>query len=328
MRAVLFLLVGLLAVLVRAAEPPLVVSPQATGVLRVTGNPEMVAIVARWAAVFQRDHAGVRIEAHLTGSDTGIAALSTARADIALLGRAPTSSEVQAFEWIFRYKPAQVEIMTGSLGHPGHSPALVLFVHRDNPLAQLTLAQVDAIFGTEHRLLPANIRTWGQLGLTGAWADKTIQLYGPDAMSGTGRFFRHAVLNDSRMINWDAFTEFSDTEIPRVATHDAGRQILTALAADRYGLAVANLGFPQPGVRSLALDGILATQDSLIARQYPLTRSVLAYFNRKPGASMDPLVGEFLRYILSAAGQQEVTRAGTYLPLTPKVATEQARRLN
>ena len=104
--------------------------------------------------------------------------------------------------------------------------------------------------------------------------------------------------------------------------------LATALAADRYGLAVANLGFPQPGVRSLALDGILATQDSLIARQYPLTRSVLAYFNRKPGVSMDPLVGEFLRYILSAAGQQEVTRAGTYLPLTPKVATEQARRLN
>ena len=158
------------------------VAADLSGVLRVAGNPAMAAVMDRWAAAFQQQHPGVRVQTHLTGSDTGMAALYTGQADLALLGRAPTPSEIQAFEWIFRYKPAQVEIMTGSLDHPGQSPAPVLFVHRGNPLAGLTLAQLDAVFGTEHRLAPADIRTWGQLGLAGEWADKPIHLYAPDAV--------------------------------------------------------------------------------------------------------------------------------------------------
>ena len=299
-----------------------------SGVLRIAGNPEMTAVVARWSASFQKQHPGVQIETHLTGSDTGMAALYTGKADLALLGRAPTASEIQAFEWVFRYKPAQLEIMTGSLDRAGQSPALVLFVHRDNPLASLTLAQLDAIFGTEHRLAPADIRTWGQLGLTGEWADQPIHLYASDAMSGTGRFFRHVVLSDSRMMNWAQLTEFSDTGVPRAATHDAGRQIIAALAQDRYGLAVANFAFASDQVKPVAVGAVSATRDTLINRQYPLTRAVTAWFNRKPDAPVDPLVAGFLRYILSLEGQQEITGASAYLPLTPDRAAEQARRIN
>jgi phosphate transport system substrate-binding protein len=297
-------------------------------VLRVAGNPAMAAVVARWAAAFQQQHPGVRVETHLTGSDTGMAALYTGKADVALLGRAPTPVEIQAFEWIFRYKPAQMEIMTGSLDQPGQSPAPVLFVHRDNPLAGLTLAQLDALFGTEHRLAPADIRTWGQLGLTGEWADAPVHLYAPDAMSGTGRFFRHVVLNDSRMMNWVQLTEFSDTAVPRAATHDAGRQILAALAQDRYGLAVASLGFSPEKVRPLALDGIAATRDSLIARRYPLARPIMACFNRKPDSAAPGLVVEFLRHILSEAGQQAVVQGEGYLPLDAARAVAETHKLD
>src|SRR5882672_1502182 len=93
----------------------------AGGALRLAGNPEMAAVVARWSAAFQKEHPGVRIETHFTGSDTGMAALYTSQADLALIGRAPTPNEIQGFEWIFHYKPAQVEIMTGSLDRPGQS---------------------------------------------------------------------------------------------------------------------------------------------------------------------------------------------------------------
>ena len=297
-----------------------------SGVLRLAGNPEMSGVVARWSAEFQKLHPAVRVESHLTGSDTGIAALYTGKAQLALLGRAPTASEIQAFEWIFHYKPAQVEIMTGSLNRAGKSPALVLFVHRDNPLAALSLAQLDAIFGTEHRLAPADIRTWGQLGLTGEWADQPIHLYAPDAMSGTGRFFRHVVLNDSRMMNWAQLTEFSDTNVPRAATHDAGRQIIAALAQDRDGLAVASLDCATDQVRPVMVS-VTATRDTLMSRQYPLTRAAPACYNRPPGAAPDPLVAEFLRYILTPAGQQAVADDGGYLPLTGSLVAEQAQRL-
>lgn len=192
---------------------------ESTGVLRIAGNPELATRVAFWADAFHRQHPGVRVETHLTGSDTGMAALYTGKADIALLGRDPTLVEIQAFEWIYHYKPTQQKILTGSLDRPGRSPALVVFVHRDNPLRSLTLAQLEAVFGTEHKRSAGNIRTWGQLGLTGEWADRPISLYAPDAMSGTGRFFRHAVLGDSRMMNWAALTEFTDG-----TDHDAGKK--------------------------------------------------------------------------------------------------------
>ena len=328
MRSGLRLMVCLLlgAAVGRAADPEL------AGVLRLAGNPEMTAVVGRWTAAFQKAHPMVRVETHLTGSDTGMAALYTGRTDLALLGRAPTLSEIQAFEWIFHYKPAQVEIMTGSLDRAGKSPALVLFVHRDNPLKQLTLAQLDAIFGTEHRLSSANIRTWGQLGMNSPWANRPIALYAPDAMSGTGRFFRHTVLNDSRMMNWTQLTEFCDTAVPLERTHDAGRLVLAALAKDRYGLGVASLGFTQAGVRLLPIvvDGtpVAATRENLVSRRYPLTRSATAYLNRKPGTATDPLVAEFLRYVLSREGQREAVEASAYLPLTAELATEQVRRLD
>ena len=298
-----------------------------SGLLRIAGNPEMAAVVARWSAGFQKEHPGVRVETHLTGSDTGMAALYTGRADLALLGRAPTPSEVQAFEWIFHYKPAQVEIMTGSLAHAGKSPALVLFVHRANPVAGLTLSQLDAIFGTAHRLAPADIRTWGQLGLTGEWTNQPIHLYAHDAMSGTGRFFRHVVLDDSRMMNWAQLTEFTDTGIPRAATHDAGGRIIAALATDRFGLAVASLDVATDQVRAVPVP-IAATRESVMSRRYPLSRAVIACYNRKPGAAVDPLVREFLAFILGPAGQQAVEKDDGYLPLMPELAAKEARRLD
>jgi len=317
------LLILPLAAALTAAEP----AQGFSGVLRVAGNPEMAAVVARWADAFCQQHPGVRIEAHLTGSDTGMAALYTGKADLALLGRIPTAPEIQAFEWIFHYKPAQIEIMTGSLDHAGKSPALVLFVHRDNPLAQITPAQLDAVFGIEHRFLPADIRTWGQLGLTGEWADQPIHLYAPDAMSGTGRFFRHAVLNDSRMMNWAQLAEFSDTAVPLERTHDAGRQIIASLARDRYGLAVASLDFVIAGVRAVPLS-VAATRETVTARQYLLSRAVIACYNRKPDAPADPAVREFLRFILGPDGQQAVVDDNGYLPLITDLAAEQARKLD
>jgi phosphate transport system substrate-binding protein len=313
---------------------PVRLAPSASQVLRIAGNPEMAALVEGWSQGFKKLHPAVHFEIHLTGSDTGIAALYTDKADLALIGRTPTPVEIQAFEWIYRYKPASVEIATGSLDHPGQSPALVVFVHHDNPLASLTLAQLDALFGTEHRFAPADIRTWDQLGLTGEWAGRPIHLYATDAMSGTGRFFRHVVLNDSRMMNWAQLTEIADSGGVTQATHNARQKILEALAHDRFGLAVASLGWNAPEVRPVALQSanngapVLATRASLIDRSYPLTRSALAYFNRNAGTPCDPLVREFLRYVLGPAGQAALQQGNDYLPLSPTAATAQVNSLN
>jgi phosphate transport system substrate-binding protein len=194
-------------------------------------------------------------------------------------------------------------------------------VHKDNPLSLLTLAQLDAIFGYEHLRGPQSIRTWGQLGLRGEWAKQPIHLYGFDAYSGSGRFFRHAVLNDSRNMNWDRMREITDRKNRDGSVVDAGRRILDALAMDRFGIAVSNLPIGKAQVKPLALAGdaagpfVAATKENLISRRYPLVRAGVALINRAPGQQLDPKVREFLRYILSRDGQMDIVDEGMFLPL-------------
>jgi phosphate transport system substrate-binding protein len=313
--------------------PPYEAGQSVSGTIRVWGSEAMRAVVQRWQAGFQKHHPNARIETDHTGTDVAVAGLYTGSADIALMGREPTASEIQAFEWIFRYKPSQVEIMNGSLDGPGKSPALVVFVHKDNPLSKLTLAQLDAIFGHEHRRGLDNLRIWGQLGLRGDWANRPINLYARDITSGTGRYFRRVVLNDSRNMNWDHLQEFSDTKQPDGSVKDADRQILDRLAKDRFGIAVSCLHFVHPQVKGLALAAeaggpfVEATRGRLMARQYPLGRTGIALINRAPGQAVDPKVREFLSYILSRDGQAEIVREGDFLPLDADAARRQSEIL-
>ncbi len=309
--------------------PPVRPLPATTKVIRLRGNADMQAIVRSWADGFMRGHPGVRVEVDLDGSDVGMSALYTGRADIALLGREAAAQELKAFEWIFRYRPARVEVMTGG-DQPGCSPALAFFVHRGNPLAQLTLAQADAIFSPERRRgAPSALHTWGELGLKGEWAAQPIRLYAPDTESGTGRFFRAAVLGDSRKLYWDRITEFTDSAPLENPSHDASDKIIAALAQDRFGLAVTGAGPGHTTVKTLRLgadDGsapVEVSAENVASRRYPLARPVYAYFNRAPGEVMDPVLAGFLSYVLSAAGQAAVRASNHYLPLDPAQAAAQ-----
>lgn len=302
-----------------ASAPPRVDS--GSGTIRVWSSAALGGVVTRWQDGFRRAHPAATFASHPLGSDAAMAALYTGKADIAVMGREPTASEVQAFEWIYRYKPTAVEIISGSLDRAERSPSPVVFVHRDNPLAHLTLSQLDAIFSAEHRRGGTAIRTWGDLGLGGAWATQPIDLYAPDATSGTGLFFRHVVLRDSRKLNWDRLREFSDAETPRT---------LAALANDRRGIAVARLGDAGPDVKPLAIAAddrgpfVSATAESLAARTYPLTRTVFALVNRAPSHPLNPAVDAFLRYILSDDGQAVGVGEGLHRLPADVVASQEA----
>lgn len=328
-----FLIFALVPVVALAALPP-PADTSSPDLIRVWGTAELKPLLERWQQGFKKTHPRVRIESRMVGSDVGLPGLYTRRADLALIGRTATDAEVKAFEWIFRYKPAAVEVATGSLGASGRSPALVVYVHRENPLAQLTLAQLDAAFGSERlRGAPAKVRTWGQLGLTGEWRDRPIHLYAPDTEEGTGRFFRSAVLNDSRMLDWEHLREFADTK-SSPASHDAAQKILGTLAADPLGLALAGANPDDPRVKSVALavstagPFVAPTRESLIARTYPLTRAVFAYVNRAPGAPLEANVRDFLGYILGAEGQGEMGEIDSYLPLSTDTAKASRAQLN
>jgi phosphate transport system substrate-binding protein len=304
------------------------------GLIRVWGDGHMADVLLSLENGFRKHHPDIRFENKLMGTGTAMAGLYTSVADLAFMGRAATPKEIMAFEWVFRYKPQSIEMMTGSLNVPGKSPALAVFVHKDNPLPQLTLAQLDGIFGCERRRGLGNIQTWGQLGLKGEWQTQAIHAYSHDAETGSGAFFRQTVMNDSRKWNWDAVKEFQDSKKPDGSTYEASQQILDAVSRDLHGIGVSCLCYENPLVKPIALafeegDGYWqATTGNLVRRRYPLTRLISVYVNRANGRPIEPKVKEFLRYILSREGQESVARDGGYLPLAPEAVGEQLRQLD
>jgi phosphate transport system substrate-binding protein len=299
----------------------------ASNTIRIWGNPAMRPLLQRWEGGFHKFRPRVHLVLRMSGSDVGMAALYTGKADLAFLGREGTESEIKAFEWIYGYKPLALRVVRGSLGLAGHSPALVVCVHRDNPLSELDMERLAAIF--EHKPTSGKppIAEWGQLGLSGEWTSQSIHLYVDDTESGTGVFFRHAALHDSRALNWEHLSEFKSRA-----------EILAALARDRYGLGVTSL--PQyhrevrvgRDLRALRLrvgneTPFEATRANIIAGNYPLGRDGYAYLNRVPGEPVKAPVLEFLQYVLSKEGQSLPRSPDDYLPLPIPAAAEEAKKL-
>src|SRR6266852_4183733 len=308
-----------------------------TGTLRLWGHgsPDtdfMGKLVRTWEDGFRSYHPAIKFDNRMYGTASAMGALYTGVGDLAILGREIWPNEVSVFQKVFHYDPVGIDITTGSLDIRNMDFALNIFVHRDNPLSKLSLTQVDAIFGNEHRRGPKNIRTWGELGLTGEWQDKPIHVYGFPVRRGFAVFFQDAVLGGSHKWNCD-MKEFLDLKHPDGSLLDGGQRILDALAEDNYGIAYSNLRYRNAQVKDVALattDGgpyYAATKENLIQRKYPLTRFITTFINRAPGQPVDPKVKEFLRYILSRDGQEAIVRDGNYLPLSEDSIREQLRKL-
>jgi len=332
----LFIAVISVATACRAqAGAPYQPSQPISGTIRIWGDDKMSGVASAWEKGFQKFHPQVNFETKLMGTATAMPGIYTGVADLALIGRETNTTDNDGFLHVLQYRPLRFELMTGSLDVPGKSYALAIFVHKDNPLSKLTLAQLDAVFGCEHRRGLDNIRTWGQLGLAGEWKNKSINLYSYDAETGTGLFFLHSVLADSRKMNWETLKEFKDIKTLSGSTYESGGQhIIDALRKDRFGLAVSSVRYANPQVKAISLaarDGgpyFMATRENLISRKYPLTRVTYAFVNQQPDKLIDPKVREFLRYIFSLEGQEDIARDHGYLPLSQEAIREQLKKLN
>ena len=338
---------GLLALTagLRAADglPDYQPSLKVTGVLRSCGNPQMAALLQRWQAGFKRFHPEIQFADDLKSSASGPYGLDMRTADFALMGRAIFPYErygVYERSWVY---PAEIEVATGSAEALHKSPALAVFVHESNPLAHLSVRELDRVFGAERgggwnaltwdtsvaRTAQGDFRTWGQLGLTGEWTSRRLHVYGPPGLgAGAITFFQSRVFGGAETWNED-LREYADR-----------RQMLADLAKDPLGIAYAPLGYAGPGVKALALGEtpagpfVALTHESVAARTYPLYRAVYIYFTRDNANTElmstlgDPRVKEFLRYIVSRQGQQDVAAEASYVALTAAVARAQLLKLN
>lgn len=350
-----------LAVAAKAAEFDLSALPayappaeKISGTIRNYGNA-YAGLLKRWEAAFQKIHPAVSFADTLPTSDAAFPALITGVTDLAPNGSEPIITETLGFFEVHGYHATDITVASGTYDTEGRSPGPVVFVHRDNPLTELTLEQLDGIFGAERtggmrgfkwtlddaRGPEKNLRTWGQLGVTGEWADKPIQTYG-HAPSGTGRFFQLQVLKGADKWNPN-YREFVETGSKMIADSDKAEQrggirhmLAHELALDRYGIGWTVMPQAQgiAGIKPIALAprtggrAAVPSPRSFQDRSYPLVRSIYIYLNRQPGTPVAPKLREFLRFILSREGQAIVADGSGFLPLPAFVVAEQRAKLD
>ena len=311
---------------------------QVQGTIRIYGNNYIPALMKVWEDGFRKVQPGVTFTTNLPGTEAAMAGLYSGIADLVFIGREGYRTEIDAFRGRFGYEPLGLMISSGSYATPHKTFSLEVFVHKDNPLASLTMEQLAAIFGCGNCADENNnsggraIRTWGQLGLTGEWKNKPIHVYGYNFDTGMAGYFNRVVLHDSGRWNED-LKDFDNGHQSDGEVINAGVYILEALAKDPFGIAFANVLYENPQVKSVALADhngepfYQATKETTWKRQYPITRFSTVYLNRAPGKPVDPKVKEFLRYILSRDGMDAVVSDGAYLPLNEQVVEEQLKKL-
>ena len=157
-----------------------------SGNLNSVGSDTLNNVMTLWAEGFGKVYPGVRIQIEGKGSSTAPPALIAGTAQLGPMSRAMKSSELDQFERRFGYKPTQVRVAVD---------ALAVYVNKDNPIEKLTLPQIDAIF-SKTRLggYATDIKTWGDLGLSGDWAARPISVYGRNSASGTYAYFKEHAL--------------------------------------------------------------------------------------------------------------------------------------
>lgn len=282
-----------------------------SGNVNAIGSDTLNNLMTLWAEAFKKQYPNVKIQIEGKGSSTAPPALIAGTAQLGPMSRLMKPEEVDAFEKQYGYKPTMIRVAVDGIG---------VFVNKDNPLEQLTLPQVDAIFSkTRKGGATDDITTWGQLGLSGDWASKPISMYGRNSASGTYGYFKEHALYKG---------DYKDT----VKEQPGSAAVVQGITADKFGIGYSGVGYKTSDVKAVKLaakDGgeyIADDAENVYSGRYPLARFLYIYVNKAPGKPLSPLVREFLAFVLSREGQETVIKDG-YLPLLGQHVGEELPKL-
>ncbi len=275
------------------------------------GSDTLANLMTLWAEDYKRYYPNVNIQIQAAGSSTAPPALTEGTSNLGPMSRKMKDKEIAAFEEKYGYKPTAVPVAID---------ALAVFAHKDNPIEGLSIEQVDAIFSSNRKCGGRDsINTWGDLGLTGEWARKDIQLFGRNSVSGTYGYFKKKALCKG---------DFKSN----VNEQPGSASVVQSVTQSLNGIGYSGIGYTTTGVRALPLakgnstDYVEASPETAISGKYPLARFLYVYVNKHPNKPLSPLEGEFLKMVLSKVGQKVVVKDG-YIPLPAKVAEKTLQSL-
>ena len=274
-----------------------------SGKISSIGSDTLNNLMTYWAEEFKHLYPNVSVEIEGKGSSTAPPALIAGTAQLGPMSRKMKNEEIDAFEKKYGYKPRLIGVAID---------ALAIYVNKDNPIKSLTMQQADSIFSATRKRGGQNVTTWGQLGLTGEWANKPVSLYGRNSASGTYGVFKEHVLSNGDY-------KGSVKEQPGSAS------VVQGVEKELGGVGYSGIGYKTSGVRALPVSDkggpIEASQENAETFKYPISRYLYIYINANPATGPDPLVKEFIRFVLSKQGQDDTAKDG-YFPLPAKKAAE------
>ncbi len=275
-----------------------------SGNLSSVGSDTLANLMTLWAEEYKRFYPNVNIQIQAAGSSTAPPALTEGTSNLGPMSRKMKDNELAAFEKKFGYKPTAIPVAID---------ALAVYVHKDNPIKGMSIAQVDAIFSSTRKCGgSADMATWGDLGLTGDWAKRDIQLFGRNSVSGTYGYFKKKALCKG---------DYKST----VNEQPGSASVVQSVSSSLNGIGYSGIGYKTSGVKAVPLSKtaepkkIDATPENAISGEYPLARFLYVYVNKAPNKPLSPLEREFIKMVLSTQGQQVVVKDG-YIPLPSKVA--------
>ncbi|MEM7465510.1 MAG: phosphate ABC transporter substrate-binding protein PstS family protein [Pseudomonadota bacterium] len=282
-----------------------------SGNISSVGSDTLANLMTLWTEEFKRLYPNVNIQVQAAGSSTAPPALTEGTSNFGPMSRKMKDKEKEAFEKKHGYKPTAIPVAID---------ALAVYVHKDNPIAGLSIPQVDAIFSATRKCGgDADVTTWGDLGMTGDWASRAVQLYGRNSVSGTYGYFKKKALCKG---------DFKDT----VNEQPGSASVVQGVTKSINGIGYSGIGYRTSGVRAVPLakkeggDFVDATPENAVTGKFPLSRFLYIYVNKHPNKPLSPLEREFVKLLLSKSGQEVVLKDG-YVPLPAKVAAKQLTQL-
>lgn len=314
MAALTFAAAGVSAVsAVAAVDPALPTYEKTSGVsgnLSSVGSDSLANLMTLWAEEFKKNYPNVNIQIQAAGSSTAPPALTEGTANMGPMSRPMKDSEIQAFEEKYGYKPTAVPVAID---------ALAVFVHKDNPIKSLSIEQVDAIFSSTRLCgYDKDIKTWGDLGLTGEWANRPLQLFGRNSVSGTYGYFKEEALCKG---------DFKSN----VNEQPGSASVVQSISSTLNAIGYSGIGYKTSSVRAVPLskkggEAFEASEENAVAGKFPLARFFYVYVNKAPNQPLSPLDAEFIKLVLSKQGQEVVVKDG-YIPLPSKVVEKTMKEL-
>lgn len=274
-----------------------------SGNLSSVGSDTLANLMTLWAESFKRSYPNVNIQIQAAGSSTAPPALTEATSNLGPMSRKMKSKEIAAFEDRFGYKPTAIPVAID---------ALAVYVNKDNPIKGMSIADVDAVFSSTRKCGgDKDITKWGDLGMTGAWKNRDIQIYGRNSVSGTYGYFKKKALCKGDFKN-------------NVNEQPGSASVVQSTSTSVNGIGYSGIGYKTSGVRAVPLakktggEYIDATPSNAVSGKYPLSRFLYVYVNKHPNKPLSPLDKEFMKMVLSQQGQEVVIKDG-YIPLPAKV---------